>query len=168
MRIDAEFYKRDAVAVAPLLLGKILCRNVGGQTVRRRITETESYMQNDSACHAYCGKTNRNAVMFNSGGAAYVYLCYGIHEMLNIVTGEEGIGQAVLIRGVVGSNGPGKLTAALKIDRSLNGEDLTKSNELWLEDDGTEFDYEATKRVGIDYADEADRNRFWRFVAAGR
>ena len=166
MRIEKEFYRKDAVELAQSLLGKVICRNWNGEVLRGRITETEAYMCFDSACHAYRGKTKRNAPLFEVGGKAYVYLCYGIHELFNIVSGEVGNAQAVLIRGVEGAAGPGRATKFLKIDRSLNGIDLVESDELWLEDDGFSFNsFEAKTRIGIDYADEIDRNRLWRFVA---
>lgn len=84
--------------------------------------------------------------------------------MLNIVTGEENFPQAVLIRGVEGFDGPGKLTRALNIDRKLNGENLIKSNLLWLENNGCSFRYKTTKRIGIDYATPEYRNKLWRFI----
>jgi len=164
MKLSKEFYQQSAVALAPRLLGKLLCRRLGGEVIKKRITETESYMSHDTACHAHRGRTARNGVMFGPGGVAYVYLCYGIHEMLNIVSGEAGDPQAVLIRGAEGFPGPGRLTKALGIDRSLNGADLT-GDLLWLEDDGTAVSYKTAARVGIGYADEIDRLRLWRFVA---
>ena len=84
--------------------------------------------------------------------------------MLNIVSGPEGFPEAVLIRGVDGFNGPGKLTKALKIDKSLNGTSLVDSDELWLEDDGCKVSYKTGKRIGIDYATEEYRNIHWRFT----
>ena len=166
MKVQRDFYTRSAAEVAPLLLGKILCRRMpgGGEILRYRITETECYTASDTACHAHRGKTPRNSVMYELGGAAYVYLCYGIHNLLNVVTGEADNPEAVLIRGVEGFNGPGKLTKAMKIGRELNGVDLTASETLWLEDDGVQFNYTATPRIGIDYASEEDRARLWRFV----
>jgi len=157
---------QSAVELAPALLGKILCKKSGNEVLRLRITETESYVGAiDTACHAFRGKTPRNSVMFEIGGTAYVYLCYGIHNLLNVVTGEIDEPDAVLIRGVEGFNGPGKLTKALGIDRTLNGIDLTTFAELWIEDDGVQFEYTATPRIGIDYANEKDKARLWRFVA---
>ena len=165
MRLQSEFYRQNAVKLAPLLLGKFLCRREEGWIIRRRITETEAYVGAvDSACHAYRGRTERNSVMFGPGGLAYVYLCYGIHEMLNVVSGETGEAEAVLIRGAEGFPGPGRLTKAMKIGRGLNGVDLALSDELWLEDDGALFEYTAAERVGIGYADEKDRARLWRFI----
>ena len=102
--------------------------------------------------------------MYREGGVAYVYLCYGIHSLLNIVSGTEGFPEAVLLRGVEGYDGPGKLTKALGIDCSLNGASFTTSEDLWLEDDGYSASYETGKRIGIDYATEEYRNILWRFT----
>ena len=165
MRIDPGFYTQSAVDMAPALLGKILCRRVNGEVLRHRITETEAYAgTDDTACHAHKGKTPRNSVMFEAGGAAYVYLCYGIHNLLNIVSGPAHEPEAVLIRGVEGYPGPGKLTKAMQIDRTLNRISLITSDELWLEDDGVGPAYKTTPRIGINYANERDRLRLWRFV----
>ena len=163
-KIPKEFYIKDAIDLAPALIDKLLCRNINGEVIKHRITETECYMQYDTACHANKGKTARNSVMFDCGGVAYVYLCYGIHNLLNIVSGKENDAQAVLIRGVEGYNGPGKLTKAMMIDRTLNGADLT-GDTLWLEDDGVQVPYKTSPRIGIDYADEIDKLREWNFTA---
>ena len=166
MKLNRNFYEKSAEILAPELLGKLLCRQLpSGEVLRYRITETECYLANDTACHAHRGKTPRNAVMFKRGGVSYVYLCYGIHNLLNVVTGAENEPEAVLIRGVEGFNGPGKLTKAMQVDRSLNDLDLTESNELWIEDDGVKFEHITTPRIGIDYASELDKARLWRFVA---
>jgi DNA-3-methyladenine glycosylase len=170
-RLDGEFYRQSAVVAAPALLGKLLCRAEGGGAVeRRRITETECYYGGeDTACHARAGKTPRTAVMYRDGGAAYVYLCYGIHFMLNIVTGHEGHPEAVLIRGVEGARGPGNVSKCMRIDKTLNGEDLTASDRLWLEDDGyVPPAYSSAPRIGINYASAADRARLWRYTAEER
>ena len=133
--LTAEDYAVDAVTMAKALVGAWLCRRLDdGTIVRRRITETEAYCgEEDTACHAHKGRTARTDVMYSPGGCAYIYLCYGMHEMLNVVTGPEGRPEAVLIRGVEGAEGPGRLTKLLQIDRSLNREDLVLSNRLWLE-----------------------------------
>jgi len=168
MRLQADFYMQHAPVLAPLLLGKVLCRKLADKILRYPITETESYVGScDTACHAYKGKTPRNSVMYKQGGISYIYLCYGIHNLFNVVTGCKDEAEAVLIRGVSGFNGPGKLTKAMQIDRSLNGIDLINSDELWLEDHGIQFEYTATPRIGINYADEKDKARLWRFVAQG-
>ena len=102
--------------------------------------------------------------MYSAGGCAYVYLCYGMHEMLNVVTGAEGRPEAVLIRGVEGAEGPGRLTKFLKIDRSHNREDLVSSNRLWIEADGTKVKFTSSPRIGIAYASKRDQKRKWRFT----
>ena len=106
-RLTAEDYAVDAVTMAKALVGAWLCRRLeDGTVVRRRITETEAYCgEEDTACHAHKGRTARTDVMYSPGGCAYIYLCYGMHEMLNVVTGAEGRPEAVLIRGVEGAEG---------------------------------------------------------------
>ncbi|MEG0754430.1 MAG: DNA-3-methyladenine glycosylase, partial [Angelakisella sp.] len=121
----------------------------------------------DTACHAHKGKTERTKVIYREGGCAYIYLCYGIHNLLNVVSGEEDFPEAVLIRGVEGFYGPGRLTKTLAIDRTLNGEDLVTSKQLWLEEDGTFPEYEAATRIGIEYATEEYREKLWRFTVKG-
>lgn len=165
MKINSELYKLNALEVAPKLLGKKLCRQIEDKVVKLMITETEAYFgEEDTACHAHKGKTARTKILYEQGGVAYVYLCYGIHNLLNVVTGEKEFPQAVLIRGVEGFDGPGKLTKALNIDRSLNGENLVISKKLWLEDSKEKIDYKVTKRIGIDYATPEYREKLWRFV----
>ncbi|MDR1627318.1 MAG: DNA-3-methyladenine glycosylase [Oscillospiraceae bacterium] len=165
MKLNAEFYRQNAIILAPEILGKLLCRNLNGEIIKLRITETESYFgEQDTACHAHKGKTERTKIMYENGGLAYVYLCYGIHYMLNIVVGVKNSPEAVLVRGAEGFNGPGKLTKALKIDKNLNGENFATSNQIWLEDDGHKYDFKTAKRVGIAYASEEDKNKLWRFV----
>ena len=155
-----------ATEFAPWLIGKILCREINGEVVRVRITETECYFgENDTACHAHKGRTERTDIMYHEGGRAYVYLCYGIHSLLNITTGEEGHPEAVLVRGVDNVFGPGRVTKLLKIDRSLNKKELVRENGLWLEDDGFVSKYTKSKRVGIDYAEPCDIDKLWRFIA---
>ena len=169
-RIDPAFYALDVLEAAPALLGKLLCRRLpDGSVLRRRVTETEAYRgTEDTACHAHAGKTRRTAVMYGPGGFSYVYLCYGIHSLLNIVTGAEGQPQACLIRGVEGLNGPGRVTKAMGIDCSLNGVDMRASEVLWVEEDGFACPSIVTgARVGIGYASEEDRGREWRFRMGG-
>lgn len=164
-RLSAADYRLIAPKLAPRLLGMFLCRRVRRSVIRLRITETEAYYgEGDTACHARRGKTKRTGVMYRPGGAAYVYLCYGVHWMLNVVSGPEGFPEAVLIRGVEGFDGPGKLSRALEISGALNGEDLAVSERLWIEDDGLRARIHAARRIGIDYASEEDRARLWRFT----
>ena len=164
---DRDFFRQDATVLAPALLGKILVRTLpDGTQLRFRISETEAYCgTEDTACHAHRGRTQRSDVLWRDGGTIYVYLCYGIHWMLNVVSGTEGDAQAVLIRGCFEAQGPGRLTKALRIDGSLNGQDILVCSGLRLEDDGKEVDITYGKRVGIDYADERDRERLWRYTA---
>ncbi len=168
MRLDEAFYRQDVLIAAPALLGKLLCRAEPDGTVRRmRITETEAYRgEEDTACHAHKGKTARTAVMFQPGGVAYIYLCYGIHALLNIVTGENEQPQAALIRSVESFSGPGRLTRAMGIGLDLNGQDLLRSDLLWVEDDGFRpRSIETAPRVGIAYAAQEDQMRPWRYIA---
>ena len=160
-----EFFRASAKELAPRLIGKLLCRRLAnGEILRYRITETECYYgEKDTACHAHKGRTARTEVMYRAGGVAYVYLCYGIHYLLNIVTGPADFPEAVLIRGVEGYDGPGKLTKAMQIDKTQNGQALSSAGELWLEEDGTKAKVGRYRRIGIAYASPKDRERKWRF-----
>lgn len=148
-----SFYDKSALQVAPALLGCLVVADLRGRRVAGKIVETEAYLgHSDAASHAYRGPTRRSEVMFGPAGYAYIYLIYGIHNCLNVVTGPEGRGQAVLIRALEPlegldimagrrhktsvndlCNGPGKLCQALAIDRSLNGHDLSLEMGLWFE-----------------------------------
>ena len=165
MKLKKAFYKQDALTVAPSLIGKLLCRKLpNGEVLKVRITETEAYRgEEDTACHARAGKTPRTEIMYGEGGFAYIYLIYGLHYLLNVVTGNKNEPQAVLIRAAEGFSGPAKLTKALQIDKTLNGCNLTE-NTLWLEDDGFRATYKTSKRIGIDYACDKYRNIEWRFI----
>jgi DNA-3-methyladenine glycosylase len=160
-----DFYTRDVLEVAPELLGKSIVRCECGERKEYMITETEAYRgTEDLASHASKGRTRRNPVMFDSGGKMYVYLIYGMHWMLNIVTSLQGNPQAVLIRGITDYDGPGKLARELGIDKTFYGEDLCSSKRIWLEDNGITADYYSTPRIGIDYAGDIWKNKPWRFV----
>lgn len=165
MVIKPEFFKRDAIEVAPELVGKLLVREIDGEIIKLRISEVEIYKgEGDTACHAHKGRTKRTEVMYGEGGKFYVYLCYGIHYLLNIVTGNIDEPQAILIRATVEANGPGKLTKVLKIDKNLNGIEASKESTLWFEDDGMKYKCFKDKRVGIGYASKKDQNRLWRYI----
>lgn len=166
MKLTSDFYNMPATEAAPALCGKILCVRADDGTVKKaRITETECYFgEEDTACHAHRGRTPRTETLYMKGGVAYVYLCYGIHNLFNIITGEANHPEGVLIRGVDGADGPGKLTKFLGITRLYNKVSLTDSDIIWCEDDGTVPKLTALPRVGIDYADEADRLRPWRYI----
>ena len=162
-----------ALVMAEKLIGKVLVRRVRGKEYRARIVETEAYVgAHDLACHAAKGRTGRTEVMFGPAGRAYVYLIYGLHDMLNIVAGEVGDAQAVLIRAAepldgwtADLSGPGKLAKALKISRKDNGVDLT-GDSLYVLDVPTDRPRViATRRVGVDYAGEW-KDRPFRFLDA--
>ena len=156
---------KPAPEAARELIGKILVRRLpDGRVIRVRITETEAYFgESDTACHASHGRTKRTEVLYHPAGTIYVYLCYGIHWMLNLVTGPADDPQAVLIRGVEGVSGPGRVTKFLAIDKALN--DQTLGDELSLEDDGFRPETDASPRIGIGYASAEDQARLWRFTA---
>jgi len=178
--IPPAFFLRPVVAVARELLGARLRH--GGVTLR--ITEVEAYDgPEDSASHCRAGRTPRNAPMWQAGGRAYVYFCYGMHHMLNVVTGPEGQGSAVLIRscepvegleeirrrrggldGPVLLTGPGKVAQALAVDRSFSGHLLYEPGGLELLAGAPVQPCLRGPRVGVDYAGEADRLRPWRFA----
>jgi DNA-3-methyladenine glycosylase len=160
-----DFYIRDVLKVAPEIVGKILVIRTGNNSFDRfMITETEAYRgPEDEACHASKGRTARTEVMYHEGGRIYVYFVYGMYWMLNFVAGEKNDPQAALIRGIEGFSGPGKLTKALKIDRSFYGEDLTVSKRIWIEDTGLKPGIKTGPRIGINYASEKWKNKFWRY-----
>jgi DNA-3-methyladenine glycosylase len=190
VKLPDSFYQRtNVVKIARELLGKVLFTNVNGIITAGMIVETEAYSWKERGCHAYgAKKTNRNAVMFERGGHTYVYLCYGMHYLFNIVTNKTDVPEAVLIRAVQPvqgldemlmrrgnlrnefhlTSGPGKLTKALGIDRKLNGK-LLVGDEVWVEDMGHRVrsrDILEGPRIGIDYAGE-DALLPWRFTVNG-
>ena len=164
-RLEEDFFTRDVLEVAPSLPGKFLCVNLLNHSFQRHmITEVEAYRgEEDEACHARRGRTSRNEIMYHRGGFIYMYFIYGMYWMFNIVTAEEGIPQAVLVRGIKGYNGPGKLTRHLNLDRSFYGEDLTASPRIWVEDHGIEVKIDKGKRIGIGYAGSHWREIDWRY-----
>ena len=183
--LDRDFYNRDTLRVACDLLGKKLIRIKNGEKLSGTIVETEAYCgRRDSACHAHRGMTKRNAVMFGWPGHAYVYFTYGLHHLLNLVTGPPGNPCAVLIRAIEPlcglqtmeanrkkrgrhlTDGPAKLCQALGIDLAFNGWDVTSGTQLWLEDtpESKPRSIEATPRIGIPYATFEDREALWRFL----
>lgn len=163
MKLGYDFYHRPCLEVAKDLVGKVLVHRADGQELRLRISETEAYCgEGDTACHAHKGRTRRTEVMYMDAGTIYIYLCYGVHWLLNIVTGEAEEPEAVLIRACVDKNGPGKLTKYLGITGQLNRGSIL-GEELWVEDDGFRCEIATDRRVGIGYASEADQSRLWRF-----
>lgn len=165
-KLPAGFFQRDTVTVARELLGKVLVRVFPDGEVRRyRITETEAYCgPHDLACHASKGRTSRTEIMFKAGGRVYVYLIYGMYWMLNFVTGHENEASAVLIRGLEGFSGPGRLGRELRLDRSFYGENMETSPRFWLEDAPPVQKIQAAPRIGIGYAGEPWISMDWRFT----
>jgi DNA-3-methyladenine glycosylase len=186
-KLSRSFYLQpDVVEIAQQLLGKVLVSTLGGNMTAGRIVETEAYDgRRDKACHAFLKRTRRNQVMYQKGGIAYIYLCYGIHHLFNIVTNEEGLADAVLIRAVEplegmeimqqrrnkplkqATSGPGKLSEAMGIITDFTGTDLT-SDLIWIgyEQNLATFEVEIDRRVGVDYAEE-DALLPWRFFIKG-
>jgi DNA-3-methyladenine glycosylase len=180
--LPQSFYARDALVVAEELLGKLICHD----DVVLRITEVEAYCHpNDSASHCRFGRTARNEPMWGPAGHAYVYLCYGMHHLLNIVTNVHGEGAAVLIRAcepVAGLNviaarrgnlhgpsaltGPGKVGAALALDTSFSGKPLFKPRGLRVLDGEPPNGILLAPRIGIGYATPEHQAALWRFAAA--
>ena len=164
MKLNYAFYHRPCLEVAKDLVGKVLVHETPQGQLRLRIAETEAYCgEQDTACHAHKGRTKRTEVLYADAGTIYIYLCYGMHWLLNVVTGEKEEPQAVLIRACVDAMGPGKLTKALQITGELNRQSIT-GDCLWIDDDGFTCDIVCDKRVGIGYASEEDQNKLWRFI----
>ncbi|QQK07662.1 DNA-3-methyladenine glycosylase [Miniphocaeibacter halophilus] len=158
-KLNYDFFNRDILIVAEELIGK----NLVYKNNKYIVSELEIYRgEEDTACHASRGITKRTEVLYDKAGTIYVYLCYGIHNMLNIVTGKEGQPQAILIRGLDNIYGPGKITKQLGIDRSLNKKTVFNS-DLYFEENTRKFLFHRNKRIGINYADEIDKNRLWNF-----
>ena len=156
-KLDHAFYRRPAADLAEDLIGKILVRRYRGKEYRTRIVETEAYVgPEDLACHSAKGRTARTEIMFGPGGHTYVYLIYGMHQMLNLTCGEA---QAVLLRAAepldgwqADLSGPGKLARALHIRRCDNGLDLTGDQLFVLDVPGPRPRIARTRRVGVEYA----------------
>jgi DNA-3-methyladenine glycosylase len=153
-RLDKHFFMGDAIAIAQQLIGKVLVRHYSDAHVERyAITETEAYRgEEDLACHASKGRTPRTDAMYHKGGVVYVYLIYGMYWLLNFVTSDEGFPAAVLIRGLEGINGPGRVGKALLIDRTFYGEDLSLSERIWVEDHEKTPTLSCAERIGVHYA----------------
>jgi DNA-3-methyladenine glycosylase len=173
-RFPRSFFARSALEVAPELLGhRLVRRTTDGRRLEARIVEVEAYEPDDPASHAFRGPSARNASMFGRPGSLYVYLIYGLHHCINVVTGPTGVGSAVLLRaasplrGLVGPEvcrGPGKLAQALEVDRSLDGADLVTGSLVWLlRDDLDPIEIAVGPRVGI----TAGAERPWRFWIDG-
>jgi DNA-3-methyladenine glycosylase len=167
--LPASFYREGTLTVARRLLGAWLVRRLpGGELLAGRVVETEAYLQDDEAMHAYRRRTPRNEPMFGPPGTSYVYFIYGAHHCLNVVTEPEGVASAVLIRGldaIAGANGPGKLCRVLGLDLSHNRLDLTsRESPLWIaRGEKLTAPVVTTTRVGLTRAVENP----WRFYVLG-
>lgn len=185
-KINLSFYLRDdVVEVAKDLLGMYLFSRVGDQRTGGKIVETEAYCgRGDKACHANGKRTPRTEVMYGQGGVAYVYLCYGIHHLINVVTNQHGMADAVLIRAIEPvfgldvmkerrknakklTSGPGTLTQALGIKSTMTGTSLLE-DDIWIAKpkQPRNFEIQSDVRIGVDYAEE-DALRPWRFIIKG-
>ncbi|MFI8553608.1 DNA-3-methyladenine glycosylase [Psychrobacter sp. NPDC077938] len=184
--LEPDWFTRPTCVVAADLIGKVLCRQLtdsDGQqkTLRMRISETEAYIgQDDPACHSHAGtRTSRTEIMYEQGGVFYVYLTYGVHHMLNLISGSVESPESVLIRaGFLTDDsdrlieeqqlssdkqfthpkqfaGPGKLTKRLQIDRDLYGKSISPASDVWIEDDDCQPPVSLRPRIGIDYAGDA-------------
>jgi len=160
----ASWRRRATLSHARHLLGKYL---VAEGHEPRMITEVEAYGgERDLASHARVGRTLRTDVMYGPGGVWYVYLCYGIHEMLNLVVGPPDWPAAILIRGLEGCGGPGRVTRQLGLDRRFNGAPATRAGALWIEDHGIRVPRALLRRgprIGIAYAGPVWAAKPWRF-----
>lgn len=155
--LEKNTFDGDVLKIAPKLLGSFLYRKDGHISKCFTITEVEAYDgEKDLACHASRGMTERNSVMYGPPGIWYVYLVYGMHNMLNIVTGKESYPSAILIRGTKEVKGPGRLTRSLSVDRSFNGKKAIKENGLWLGRgiDVPKREIKRSERIGVEYAGE--------------
>ncbi len=185
-RFSRSFFQQKATIVAQEILGAYLHRVFDGRELIGKIVETEAYCVDDEACHAYRGKTPRNAVMFGEGGFSYVYFTYGMHHCFNITANMEGLAEAVLVRAVEPvkgietmrkmrpkaihdrdlTNGPGKVCQAMSLSRKENGIDLIESESLFLtrgESPISTNHIAVSTRIGINVAQE----HLWRFYITG-
>lgn len=168
--LPQSYFNRPTLAVARSLVGKYLIRESGKGTIAGKIIEVEAYVgTEDKACHASKGRTARTEVLFGPPGIAYVYLIYGMYDMLNVVTERAEFPAAVLIRAIEVNgeliDGPGKLCRVLGVDRSLHRLDLTQGQSLWFEDRGSRVPSKHVgtfPRIGVDYAGPWAKKP-WRF-----
>lgn len=191
-KIPIDFYRRDdVVQIALDLIGKDLYTCIEGKICAGTIVETEAYRgPEDRASHAFNNRrTPSNEMMYRAGGKVYMYICYGIHDMLNIVTGAEGCSHAVLIRAIEPHTGiehmrerrklynddhrlcqgPGSLAKAMGLNKSHNGSDILLSDKIWIEDSGKKFsadEIKASARIGLNF-DGPYKMIPWRFYLKG-
>ncbi len=164
--IQPEFFKRKTLVVAKDLLGCYIVRKIGRKIERYRITEVEAYIgPHDLACHSSKGRTKRTEVMYGEAGHFYVYFIYGMHWLLNVVTEKKGFPSAILIRGVEGVKGPGRVTKKLHINGKFHGIGAAEKNGLWFEprDKNLKFKIKRSARIGVDYAGPIWAKKEYRF-----
>ena len=167
MIINKEFYNRSAVDVAKDLLGKVLVREVDGKILKGKIVETEAYIgESDKACHAYNGRrTKRTEPLYGEGGISYIYFIYGLYEFdyISQIRYKKDFNELTKTQIKNLANGPSKLCLAYLIDKNLNEDKLYEKGELYIEEHESEdFEIVETKRIGIDYSEEA-KDFLWRF-----
>ena len=192
MIIIKDFYNRSALDVAQDLLGKVLVREVDGKILKGKIVETEAYIGSiDKACHAYNGRrTKRTEILYEDPGVSYIYFIYGLYHCFNVVTNKKDVAEAVLIRAIEPineldyisnirynkkydeltraqsknlTNGPSKLCLAYLLNKDLNAIKLYEKGAVYITADNNEdFEIVESKRIGIDYAEEA-KDFLWRF-----
>lgn len=165
-RLGKDFFDRPVLEVAQKMLGvSLCCQKSNMKTLRMTINETEAYDgESDLACHASKGRTQRNEVMYGQAGVIYLYLCYGMHWLLNIVCEKEGYPAAVLLRGTLEVSGPGRLTKKLGIDGKLNRKMATFENGLWFEEGKGDIPKILSgPRVGVEYAGDYWAGKPYRF-----
>ena len=176
--LPRNFYERATLKVAKELLGKVLVKSEANRTIYTKIVDVEAYVgPEDKACHASKGRTKRTEIMFGPAGFTYVYLIYGMYQLLNIVTEREDYPAAILIRGVelferdegqkhqARIDGPGRVGRFLELNPAHNGLDTTQASTIWVEDHGLpvpEKHIQALPRIGVDYAGEWAK-KLWRF-----
>ncbi len=163
--LNQKFFRENARKVALELLKSNIVREIKGKRINLEINEVEIYEGfKDKASHAFKGKTKRNELMFKAGGVFYIYMVYGIHFMLNVVTDRENYPAAILIRKAGDFDGPGKLTKTLKINLSLNGRKIKKENGLWFEKKEKKIKIKKLPRIGVNYAGNFWKNAPLRFI----
>ncbi|MDB5188545.1 MAG: DNA-3-methyladenine glycosylase [Candidatus Nomurabacteria bacterium] len=166
-KLPLSFFNRPALIVAKELIGCYFCLRMNGVVARYKITETEAYIgPHDMASHASKGRTKRTEVMYGEAGTIYVYFIYGMYHMFNIVTGQKDFPAAVLLRGIEGWNGPGKLTKQFGIDKRVNGKLLGTQTGIWIEQPLTSnrIKIKRTARVGVSYAGPIWAEKKYRFI----
>lgn len=165
--MDEFYYQKSSIELAPLLLGCCISHFLSDGTICSGvISETEAYYgENDTACYAYKGRNKTSELLYHAGGTIFVHRCYGIHWLLNIVSGKEDDAQGVLIRGIDDVHGPGRVTKYLSLSNEYNGQLITECPSLIIYDRlEPNINYQTLPRIGISYASTEDQALPLRFV----